>query len=113
MGHRGNRCGFKQLGFIFKPTMHAVRPFAHFQRQIKRRQSSRDFFSNQRETLQTLMGRPGVLENEHHLEDRWLGQGSFGLQLLDQSFEWHILMRVCSERYIAYPSQQLAEGGIT
>src|SRR5467141_3450494 len=100
MGHRGDGRGFKQLGFIFKPTVHAVRSLAHFQRQIKRRQSSRDFFSYQRETWQTLVGRRGVLKNEHHLEVWWLSKGSFGLQLLYQSLEWHVLMRVCPERYI-------------
>jgi len=44
MGHRGDGRGSNNAALYSKPTVHASGRWRHFQRQIKRRQSSRDFF---------------------------------------------------------------------
>jgi hypothetical protein len=53
----------------------------------------------------------GVLQLEHHLEQGCLGEAPLRGQLLDQLFERRVLVQVGGQRGLAYPAEQLAEGG--
>ena len=52
----------------------------------------------------------GVLEDEHHLEQRRVAQAALRLQRLHQLLERHVLVGERPQRHLAHPRQQLAEG---
>lgn len=53
----------------------------------------------------------GVLEGEHHLEQRAAGQRPGGVELLDEALEGHVLVDVRGEVGLADPGEEFAEGG--
>ena len=49
------------------------------------------------------------MQNEEHLEQRIPAQVSFGLEFLDQFFEWDVLVSICAKGQILYLLQKLCE----
>ena len=64
------------------------------------------------EAGQVEVGRGGVLQGEHDLEQRVAGQGPGRGELLDQPLERHVLVGVGGQAGLADPVEQLAEGRV-
>jgi hypothetical protein len=54
----------------------------------------------------------GVLEDEHHLEQRVAGEGAIGLEGVNELFEREFLVGVGGEVELADPAEEFAEGGL-
>ncbi|XSF02870.1 hypothetical protein VZP55_34980 [Myxococcus faecalis] len=103
----------EEVGVVLEPTEDLVRPvLAQLQQQVE---LGRAGVHEQIRGLEPRHGQVlprGVLEAEHHLEQRVTAQVARGLQLLDELLEGQLLVRVRRHAHVLRAAQQLAEGGV-
>ncbi len=103
----------EEVGVVFEPAEDFVRPvLAQLQQQVELRRARVDQQIRGPQPRHRQVLSRGVLEAEHHLEQRVTAQVARGLKLLDQLLEGQLLVRVRGHAHVLRATQQLAEGGV-
>ncbi len=100
--------GVEQVGAVVQRALEPVRRARQRQREVELGGVRSHRGGAQRQPWQGQLRGRGVLEDEHHPEQRGLAQIAHGLELL----EGHVLVGVGAERQLAHAAQQLAHGGV-
>src|SRR5262245_43490618 len=103
----------KQVGAILEYAGQAVVDLFHLDCQIKHRGAAVELQLLQGQIRQFKPLPWGILEDEHHLEQRRVVQATRDLQRLDDLLERYFLMGKGLERDPSMPSQQLAKSGVS
>ena len=102
----------KQVGAVLEGAEQAVVDLRHLDGQVKHRGAAVELQLLQGQTRQFKPLPWGILEHEHHLEQRCVVQATRHLQRLNDLLERDVLMGIGLERDLPHPSQQLAKSGV-
>jgi hypothetical protein len=83
------------------------------EKEVEPGRAALDRHRRQGEARQLERARRGVLEHEHGLEERSVGEAALRLQAVDELLEGEILVGIGAERHLAHPAEDLGEGGIS
>ncbi len=103
--------GVEQIGGVLDDACEPAVLLREVDREIELRRRPRETHRPQAQVLDFQLADGSVLQDEHHLEQRGVGEAPFRRQLLDQLFERHLLVQIGGERGLAGPAEQLAERG--
>ena len=107
--HPLDRRRVEEIGRVLQRSVDPVRPVHHPEEEIELRRGRVHRAGREREARRR-RGLPGhALEGEHHLEERRSAGVAGGIELLDQPFEGHVLVRVGAEARLSRARDERVE----
>ncbi len=107
-----NRGAIEEVGVVFQQPADTTAIVGKIDVQLKLRRVVVQRQVRRLEVDEIEARRRGVLEREHHLEERRPRKIPFGLQLFDEFFERQILMRVGVDGCLAHTCEKIAEARV-